>query len=114
MASGTKMITTPRIKFEKIISDLRMPRSAQTPAGNVKIKNGMNSAARKNPISCAVAWRVSAANSGIAKAVTWDPRVEIDWPTQKYPKDRLRRKVGRLTTPGRADSSRFFTSEWSD
>jgi hypothetical protein len=111
IASGTKMMTTPRIRFERIISDLRMPRSAQTPAGKVRMRNGANSAARRNPICWAVACRLRAASNGIAKAVTCEPSVEIDWPTQKYPNERLIRKIGRLTGQGTTDSSRFFTSE---
>ena len=31
-------MSTPRIRFEKIIKNLRMPRSAQTPAGNVRTR----------------------------------------------------------------------------
>ena len=61
-------------------------RSIQTPAGKEKRKCGSQASAVRIPTSSAVASSASTAVSGIASALIWSPKTEIDWPAQNRTK----------------------------
>ena len=61
-------------------------RSIQTPAGSEKSRCGSQASAVRIPTSSADASSARTAVSGIASALIWSPKTEIDWPAQNRTK----------------------------
>ncbi len=77
-------------------------RSIQTPAGNEKSRCGSHASEARIPTSSAEASSARIAVSGIASALIWSPKTEIDCPIQNRTKSGCRVRGGGASSRGRA------------
>jgi hypothetical protein len=94
-STGMAPINTKRPTSAPIISGRRLRRSTRTPNGKVATRNGRNCAARRSPISVALADSVMIARSGSASSPISEPNHETVDPNHSRRKFGMRQALSR-------------------